>query len=124
MVCLQFCLLSQDLLRFDFFNMNLVVYTWDLLLFLSVFSKDLNHKSTVFMWLYLGLYGFQSILLIMNIFILLVKIWLTLAIVCSEAYKNETHLIVFIHWFMKSSLLFFTYFIFLTFIPVKKNGEP
>ncbi|KEH25633.1 DUF4283 domain protein [Medicago truncatula] len=101
--------------------MNLVVYSWDLLLFLSVFSKDLNPMSTTLMWLYLGLYGLQSILLIMNIFILLVKIWLSLTFVCSETYKNETHLLVFIHCFMKSSLLFFTYILFLTFISIKKR---
>jgi len=88
--------------------------------FLCVFSKDLNPKSTVMMWLYLGLYGLQSILLIMNIFILLVKIWLSRAFVCNKVYKHETHLLVFIHCFMKTSLLFFIYIIFLTFILAKK----
>jgi len=59
------------------------------------FSKKSTPKEIVLMWLYLGLYDLQYILLIMNIFILLVKIWLSLAFVYNESYKNVTQVLCF-----------------------------
>jgi hypothetical protein len=81
------------------------------------------------MWLYLGLYGFQLILLIMKISTLLAKIWLSLVFTYNEPYKNDLQLLVVSHCSMRFNVLFHTYIIFLIFFSATQmerlniNGE-
>jgi hypothetical protein len=97
-----------------------VVISRDLLLVLSVYffaiSNNSIPKEIVFMWLYLGLYSFQLILLIMKISTLLVKIWLSLVFIYNEPYKNVLQLLVVIHCSMKVNVLFHIYIVILIFL--------
>lgn len=98
--------------------MNPKVNFLNLILFLSMIVTDFGSKSTDLISLYLGLYGIHNILLNMNIFTLLMKIRLSLSILCAENYKFNLHLLMFNQCLMKLNSLILVVLIIVHFIPL------
>lgn len=89
-------------------------------MYLFTFPKKVMPKGRVFMWLYLGLYGLQFIILIMKIVVLLIQILLMLTSVLNEPYKSVMFWSIITHYPMRYIFLLYTYIAFLTFFPAKQ----